>query len=85
MVNPGDAYLFAKYGDVWSFNGKPIQADLANDYFGIIDQNGETVIIKSKSESELGFTSGFFRSLNGVTDFARLETYRIKVRFGYAF
>ena len=80
-----NAYLFAKYGDVWSFDGNPIQSDLANDYFGILDQNGETVIIKTKTESELGFTSGFFRSINGVTDFAKLETYRIKVRFGYAF
>jgi hypothetical protein len=84
-LNPGDSYLFAKYGDVWSFNGTPIQADLANGFYGIVDQDGETVIIKSKTESQLGFTSGFFRSINGVTDFARLETYRIKVRFGYAF
>lgn len=81
----GQEYLFGKYGDVWSFDGTPIQADLANNYFGIVDQDGETVIIKSKTESQLGFTSGFFRSINGVTDFARLETYRIKVRFGYAF
>lgn len=85
MMNSGDTYLFAKYGDVWSFNGTPIQSDLANDFYGIVDQDGETVIIKSKTESELGFTTGFFRSINGVTDFARLETYRIKVRFGYAF
>ncbi|MDA8956361.1 hypothetical protein N9H19_01920 [Flavobacteriales bacterium] len=84
-LNSQDAYLFAKYGDVWSFDGKPIQADLANDFYGIVDQDGQTVITKSKTESELGFTSGFYRSINGVTDFARLETYRIKVRFGYAF
>lgn len=85
ILNPGDAYLFAKYGDVWSFDGTPIQADLANGYYGILDQDGLPVVIKTKTEGELGFTSGFYRSINGVTDFARLETYRIKVRVGYAF
>lgn len=78
-------YLFAKYGDVYSFDGKPIESDLANSYYGIKDQNDDTIIIKSKSEGELGFTSGFYRSITGVTDFARLETYRIKIRLGYAF
>lgn len=85
ILNPGDAYLFAKYGDVWSFDGTPIQADLANGYYGILDQDGLPVVVKTKTEGELGFTSGFYRSINGVTDFARLETYRIKVRVGYAF
>lgn len=78
-------YLFAKYGDVYSFDGKPIQADLANGYFGVKDQDDNTIIIKTKSEGELGFTSGFFRSISGVTDFGRLETYRLKIRLGYAF
>ena len=84
-VSNGDLYLFAKYGDVWSFDGTPIQADLANNYYGILDQDGLPIVVKTKTESELGFTSGFFRSITGVTDFARLETYRIKLRVGYAF
>lgn len=65
ILNPGDAYLFAKYGDVWSFDGTPIQADLANGYYGILDQDGLPVVVKTKTEGELGFTSGFYRSING--------------------
>ena len=29
--------------------------------------------------------TGFYRDLPGLTDFAKLETYRIKLRLGYAF
>ena len=29
--------------------------------------------------------TGFYRDLPGLTDFAKLDTYRIKLRLGYAF
>ena len=78
-------FLFAKYGDVYSFDGSGITEELANGYYGAEDENGDVIVIKSKSEGELGNTTGFYRSLPGLTDFGKLETYRIKLKVGFAF
>ena len=59
--------------------------DVANDYFGIVDENGTAVVINGKGDdSSLGYMTGFYRDLPGLTDFAKLDTYRIKLRLGYA-
>jgi len=78
-------FLFAKYGDVYSFDGSGITEELANGYYGAEDENEDVIVIKSKSEGELGNTTGFYRSLPGLTDFGKLETYRIKLKVGFAF
>ena len=79
-------YFFNKYGDVYDFDGDGADNDVANDYFGIVDENGTAVVINGKGDdSSLGYMTGFYRDLPGLTDFAKLETYRIKLRLGYAF
>lgn len=78
-------FLFAKYGDVYSFDGSGIVNDLANGYYSVVGEDGETVIIKDKAESELKYSTGFYRSLPSITDFGKLETYRIKLKVGFAF
>lgn len=81
-----DFYFFNKYGDVYDFDGDGADNDIANDYFGIVDENGTTVVINGKGDdSTLGYMTGFYRDLPGLTDFAKLDTYRIKIRVGYAF
>lgn len=83
--NTADFYLQTKYGDVYAFDGIAPDSDVANGYFGIVDENGTNVVIKAKGNEALKFSSGFYRDLPGLTDFAKIETYRIKVRLGYAF
>ncbi|MEE3038079.1 MAG: hypothetical protein VX344_06645 [Bacteroidota bacterium] len=78
-------YLQIKYGDVYAFSGTAPDTDVANGYYGIVDEDGNTVVIKAKGNESLKFTSGFYRDLDGLTDFAKLETYRIKIRLGFAF
>jgi hypothetical protein len=84
-VSSADYYLQAKYGDVYAFDGSAPDSDVANGYYGIVDESGTNVIIKAKGNESLKFSSGFYRDLPGLTDFAKLETYRIKIRVGYAF
>ena len=83
--NTPDYYLQTKYGDVYAFDGNAPDPDVANGYFGIVDENGTNVVIKAKGNESLKFSSGFYRDLPGLTDFAKIETYRIKIRLGYAF
>ena len=79
-------YFFNKYGDVYDFDGDGADNEVANNYFGIVDENGTTVVINGKGDdSTLSYMTGFYRDLPGLTDFAKLETYRIKLRLGYAF
>lgn len=80
-----DFYLQTKFGDVYSFDGTAPDSDVANGYYGIVDENGDNIVIKAKGNESLKFTSGFYRNLPGLTDFAKLDTYRIKIRVGYAF
>lgn len=80
-----DHYLQTKFGDVYAFDGTASDSDVANGYYGIVDESNTNVIIKAKGNESLKFTSGFYRNLPGLTDFAKLETYRIKIRVGYAF
>ena len=84
-ISSADYYLQAKYGDVYAFDGSAPDSDVANGYYGIVDESGTNVIIKAKGNESLKFSSGFYRDLPGLTDFAKLETYRIKIRVGYAF
>lgn len=84
-VSSADYYLQTKYGDVYAFDGTAPDSDVANGYYGIVDESGTNVIIKAKGNESLKFSSGFYRDLPGLTDFAKLETYRIKIRVGYAF
>ncbi|MFL2569369.1 MAG: hypothetical protein ACJ0QH_01525 [Flavobacteriales bacterium] len=83
--NDADFYLQTKYGDVYAFDGNAPDSDVANGYFGIVDESGTNVVIKAKGNESLKFSSGFYRDLPGLTDFAKIETYRIKIRVGYAF
>ena len=83
--NTADFYLQTKYGDVYAFDGIAPDSDVANGYFGIVDESGTNVVIKAKGNESLKFSSGFYRDLPGLTDFAKIETYRIKIRLGYAF
>ena len=89
-LNP-DFYLQTKFGDVYAFDGIASDSDVSNGYYGVVQEIGsitdpdEPVIIKGKGEESLKFTSGFYRNLPGLTDFAKLETYRIKIRIGYSF
>tara|TARA_B100000886_G_scaffold261503_1_gene186301 strand:+ start:3866 stop:5068 length:1203 start_codon:yes stop_codon:yes gene_type:complete len=83
--NNADFYLQTKYGDVYAFDGNATDSDIANGYYGIVDESGENVVIKAKGDESLKFSSGFYRDLPGLTDFAKIETYRIKIRLGYAF
>ena len=83
--NTADFYLQTKYGDVYAFDGNAPDSDVANGYFSIVDENGTNVVIKAKGNESLKFTSGFYRDLPGLTDFAKIETYRIKIRLGFAF
>ena len=79
-------YFFNKYGDVYDFDGSGADNDVANGYYNIVDANGTTVIINGKGDdSTLSYMTGFYRDLPCLTDFGRLETYRIKFRVGYAF
>ena len=81
-----EVYFFNKYGDVYDFDGDGADNDVANGYFGIVDENGTEVVINGKGDdSTLGYMTGFYRDLPGLTDFAKLDTYRIKLRIGYAF
>ena len=80
-----DFYLQTKFGDVYSFDGSAPDSDVANGYYGVVDENGDNIVIKAKGNESLKFTSGFYRSLPGLTDFAKINTYRIKIRLGYAF
>ena len=81
-----EVYFFNKYGDVYDFDGDGADNDVANGYFGIVDENGTEVVINGKGDdSTLGYMTGFYRDLPGLTDFAKLDTYRIKLRLGYAF
>lgn len=82
----GDMHFFTKYGDVFSYDGTAIDPDFVHSLYGMVDEDGEMVIINSKTDdSTLNYTQGFYRDLPGLTDFGRLETYRLKVRLGYAF
>ena len=83
-VSP-DFYLQTKFGDVYSFDGIAPDSDVANGYYDIVDESGANVIVKAKGNESLRFTSGFYRDLPGLTDFAKIDTYRIKIRLGYAF
>ena len=83
--NTADFYLQTKYGDVYAFDGNAPDTDVANGYYGIVDESGTNVVIKAKGNESLKFSSGFYRDLPGLTDFAKIETYRIKIRVGYAF
>ena len=83
--NTVDFYLQTKYGDVYAFDGNAPDSDVANGYYGIVDESGTNVVIKAKGNQSLKFSSGFYRDLPGLTDFAKIETYRIKIRLGYAF
>ncbi len=84
-LDPG-FYFFNKYGDVYDFDGNGSDNDVANDYFSIVDENGTAVVINGKGDdSTLAYMTGFYRDLPGLTDFAKLDTYRIKLRLGYAF
>lgn len=84
-TNP-NYFLQLKYGDVMSFDGSALDGDVANGYFFLNDEDGNRVIIKGKDDdSQLNYTTGFYRELPGLTDFGKLETYRIKLRVGYAF
>ena len=58
-------YLQIKYGDVYAFSGTAPDTDVANGYYGIIDEDGNTVVIKAKGNESLKFTSGFYRDLDG--------------------
>lgn len=79
-------YFFNKYNDVYDFDGDGADNDVANGYYGIVDENGTAVVINGKGDdSTLGYMTGFYRDLPGLTDFAKLDTYRIKLRIGYAF
>ena len=79
-------YFFNKFGDVYDFEGDGADNEIANGYFGIVDEDGTAVVINGKGdETTLGYMTGFYRDLPGLTDFAKLETYRLKVRIGYAF
>ena len=81
-VSP-DFYLQTKFGDVYAFDGTAPDSDVANGYYGVIDEDGNNVVIKAKGDESLKFTSGFYRDLPGLTDFAKIDTYRIKIRLGY--
>ena len=83
--NTVDFYLQTKFGDVYAFDGNAPDSDVANGYYGIVDESGTNVVIKAKGNESLKFSSGFYRDLPGLTDFAKIETYRIKIRVGYAF
>ena len=83
-VSP-DFYLQTKFGDVYAFDGTAPDSDVANGYYGVIDEDGNNVVIKAKGDESLKFTSGFYRDLPGLTDFAKIDTYRIKIRLGYTF
>tara|TARA_B100001057_G_scaffold267502_1_gene267623 strand:+ start:10000 stop:11202 length:1203 start_codon:yes stop_codon:yes gene_type:complete len=83
--NTADFYLQTKYGDVYAFDGNAPDSDIANGYYGVVDESGTNVVIKAKGNESLKFSSGFYRDLPGLTDFAKIETYRIKIRLGYAF
>lgn len=85
LVFDPNYYLQTKFGDVYAFSGTAPDSDVANGYYGIVDEDGNPVVIKAKGNESLKFTSGFYRDLDGLTDFAKIETYRIKVRLGYAF
>lgn len=80
-----DYYLQTKFGDVYAFDGTSPDSDVANGYYGIVDENGDNIVINGKGDESLKFTSGFYRDLPGLTDFAKIDTYRIKIRIGYAF
>ena len=80
-----DHYFNTKFGDVYAIDGTAPDSDVANGYYSVVDENGTNVVIKAKGNESLKFSSGFYRNLSGLTDFAKLETYRIKVRVGYAF
>ena len=80
-----DFYLQTKYGDVYAFDGNAIDTDVANGYFGVVDEDNNPIVIKAKGNESLKFSSSFYRNLPGLTDFAKIETYRIKIRLGYAF
>ncbi len=80
-----DFYLQTKYGDVYAFDGNVIDTDVANGYFGVVGEDNNPIVIKAKGDESLKFSSSFYRNLPGLTDFAKIETYRIKIRLGYAF
>ena len=86
LDNSAASYFFNKYGDVFDFEGDGADNEIANGYFGIVDEDGTAVVINGKGDdSTLSYMTGFYRDLPGLTDFAKLETYRLKVRIGYAF
>lgn len=85
LINNPNYYLQTKFGDVYAFDGMAPDIDVANGYYGIVDEDGNNVVIKAKGNESLKFTSGFYKDLPGLTDFAKIETYRIKIRLGYAF
>ena len=86
LTYPTEFYFFNKYGDVYDFEGNGADNEIANGYFGIVDEDGTAVVINGKGDdSTLSYMTGFYRDLPGLTDFAKLETYRLKVRIGYAF
>ena len=61
-----DFYLQTKYGDVYAFDGNAPDSDVANGYFGIVDENGTNVVIKAKGNESLKFSSGFYRDLTRI-------------------
>ncbi len=85
LSNDPNHYLQTKFGDVYAFDGAAPDSDISNGYYGIVDEDSKRVIIKAKGNESLKFTSGFYKDLPGLTDFAKIETYRIKIRLGYAF
>lgn len=75
-----------KFGDVYNISDADLDPERTAYYNDIVDADG-LIAVRNKggAESELKFTDDFHRELNGITDFAKWYTYRIKIRLGYAF
>ena len=84
--------FFNKYFDVYNptDDDNPLFWDYERlgNYYGILDYNGDLISIRDKgstSESQMRFNTGFNGDYDGLTDFTKLFTYRIKVKIGYSF
>ena len=86
MSKPSVSDFLNKFGDVYNIDDVDLDPERIAYYYDIIDADGLVAIRnKGNAESELKFCDDYRREPNGITDFAKWYTYRIKIRLGYAF
>tara|TARA_B110000467_G_scaffold164329_1_gene193110 strand:- start:269 stop:1474 length:1206 start_codon:yes stop_codon:yes gene_type:complete len=80
--------FYTKYWDVYNPTNDNWDPERLGNYNNLVDYNGDLISIRDKTnseESQLRYNTGFNGDHQGLTDFAKLYTYRLKIKIGYSF